>query len=120
MQDISFSKVKIGIFKRTDVVYALTQFTALAADLQLSSPQIMEGKICISELGGNVFRHGNGGRLCFSIRKARDYVMMICVTEDHGPGFESIAHSIKRGYSTKKSLGLGLFTVKQQAESLKI
>jgi len=120
MQDISFSKVKIGIFQRTDVVYALTQFAALAADLQLRSSQIMEGKICISELGGNVFRHGNGGRLCVSIRKARDYVMMICVTEDHGPGFENIAYSTKRGYSTKKSLGLGLFTVKQQAKSLKI
>ena len=61
-----------------------------------------------SELVRNMLRYGNGGTVLIEVvSRGRDSGIRLTF-EDEGPGIADIAVALKDGYSTGKSLGLGL------------
>ena len=61
-----------------------------------------------SELVRNMLKYGNGGiALIEVISQGRDNGIRLTFT-DKGPGIEDIALAMKDGYSSGKSLGIGL------------
>lgn len=61
-----------------------------------------------SELVRNMLKYGKGGKVTIEIiSKGRDNGVRL-VFEDKGPGIPDLNLALKDGYSTGKSLGLGL------------
>ena len=61
-----------------------------------------------SELVRNMLRYGNGGEVLIEIvSRGRDNGIRLTLT-DKGPGIADISLALKDGFSTGKSLGLGL------------
>ncbi len=61
-----------------------------------------------SELVRNMLRYGNGGKAAIEVvSRGRDNGIRL-VFSDKGPGIEDIPRAMQDGFSTGKSLGLGL------------
>jgi serine/threonine-protein kinase RsbT len=61
-----------------------------------------------SELARNMLRYANGGKVTIEvITKERDSGLRV-IFSDQGPGIGDIREAMKDGFSTGKSLGLGL------------
>jgi len=61
-----------------------------------------------SELVRNMLRYGNGGQVLIEvISRGRDNGIRLTF-KDEGPGIADLSLALKDGYSTGKSLGLGL------------
>ena len=61
-----------------------------------------------SELVRNMLRYGNGGKAAIEVvSRGRDNGIRL-VFSDKGPGIPDITLAMKDGYSTGKSMGLGL------------
>lgn len=61
-----------------------------------------------SELVRNMLRYGNGGEVLIEVvSRGRDNGIRLTF-KDEGPGIADISMALKDGYSTGKSLGLGL------------
>jgi len=61
-----------------------------------------------SELVRNMLRYGNGGNVLIEVvSRGRDSGIRLTFV-DQGPGIADISIALKDGYSTGKSLGLGL------------
>lgn len=61
-----------------------------------------------SELARNTLTHGKGGTLTISEIERDGRVGIKLVFEDRGPGIPDIGQALQDGFSTAKSLGLGL------------
>jgi serine/threonine-protein kinase RsbT len=61
-----------------------------------------------SEIGRNTLVHGMGGRMTLSEVSNDGQVGLQLVFEDSGPGIPDLAKAMTDGYSTAKSLGLGM------------
>lgn len=61
-----------------------------------------------SEMGRNTLVHGQGGSMTISELQAAARTGLQLVFEDSGPGILDIGQAMTDGFSTAKSLGLGL------------
>lgn len=61
-----------------------------------------------SELGRNTLVHGKGGVMTISELTRAGRAGLQLVFEDHGPGIADTARALTDGFSTARSLGLGL------------
>jgi serine/threonine-protein kinase RsbT len=73
-----------------------------------------------SELSRNMLRYGNGGRVLIEVvsRDRKNGIRLNFV--DKGPGIKDIPLAMKDGYSTGKSLGLGLPGAKRLVDEFDI
>ncbi len=61
-----------------------------------------------SELARNVWIHGGGGTATVEVFDAGGRTGVRMIFRDHGPGIIDLERVLQGGYSTAKSLGLGL------------
>jgi len=61
-----------------------------------------------SELGRNALVHGGGGSMAISEVHRDGRVGLMLVFEDQGPGIENVERAMTDGFTTAKSMGLGL------------
>jgi serine/threonine-protein kinase RsbT len=61
-----------------------------------------------SELARNTLVHGRGGKLTISEVQRDGRIGIKLVFEDTGPGIPDIERALQDGFSTAKSMGLGL------------
>lgn len=61
-----------------------------------------------SELGRNVLVHAGGGTAIVEEIMGSDRVGIRLIFRDQGPGIADVERALRGGYSTMKSLGLGL------------
>ena len=61
-----------------------------------------------SELGRNALVHGKGGAMRISELQSEGRVGLELVFQDQGPGIGDIDKAMTDGFSTAKSMGLGL------------
>jgi serine/threonine-protein kinase RsbT len=79
-----------------------------ATRLEYSSLERTKLVTAASELGRNTLVHGKGGSMTISelLRDGRTGLELLF--EDNGPGIADIDQALTDGFSTAKSLGLGL------------
>ena len=76
--------------------------------LEFSSLERTKLVTAASELGRNTLVHGLGGAMTMSELRKDARVGLQLLFEDSGPGIADIAQAMTDGYSSAKSLGLGL------------
>lgn len=75
----------------------------------------------VSELARNIIIHAVRGSISvYEITKINNIKGIKCVFEDRGPGIEDIEQAMKEGFSTSKSLGLGLGGAKRLCKEFHI
>ena len=71
----------------------------------------------VSELSRNIIKYAGQGTCEFDLLSGFGLTRVICTCRDHGTGIADVEAALTDGYSTGKTLGLGLPGVKWLADS---
>ena len=105
---IVLNKDKMAINKEQDVVPFRNRVKEYAVKIGMSIVNQTKLITAASELVRNMLKYAGGGETLIEVvSKGRDNGIRLAFT-DKGPGIKDIALAMKDGYSTGKSLGLGL------------
>jgi serine/threonine-protein kinase RsbT len=96
------------IAKEQDVVPFRNRVKEVAVKIKMGLVNQTKLITAASELVRNMLRYANGGRILIEVvSKGRNNGIRLTFT-DKGPGIADINMALKDGFSTGKSLGLGL------------
>jgi serine/threonine-protein kinase RsbT len=105
---VSLSKDLISVKKEQDVVLFRNRVKEVAVKIKMGLVNQTKLITAASELVRNMLRYADGGEVVIEIvTKGRDNGVRLTF-KDTGPGIADIKLAMKDGYSTAKSLGLGL------------
>lgn len=108
MMILSLSKDKIQVQKEQDVVLLRNRVREVALKIKMGLVNQTKLITAASELLRNMLRYGGGGECLIEVvTRGRDNGVRLTF-KDKGPGIPDIAAAMKDGFSTGKSLGLGL------------
>ncbi|RMH69690.1 MAG: anti-sigma regulatory factor [Gemmatimonadetes bacterium] len=109
----------IEINADADVMIAQIRARKFASALGFSKPEATAVAIVVSELSQNIVTYGHGGQITISSLHTSGVGLQIVAT-DHGPGIHNIEQALKDGFTTGKSLGIGLPAVKRLMDEFEI
>lgn len=105
---MTLSKNEMAVVKEQDVVPFRNRVKEHATKIKMGLVNQTKLITAASELVRNMLRYANGGKILIEIvSKGRDSGIRLTFT-DKGPGIKDIAQAMKDGYSTTRSMGLGL------------
>jgi serine/threonine-protein kinase RsbT len=102
-----------------DIVFVRRTARRFAVDLGFGLLEQTKMMTAASELARNTIVHGGGGTAFIETLEQVRRGMRITF-EDHGPGIPDIALAMTDGYSTRRTLGLGLGGAKRLVEEFSI
>lgn len=102
------TEVVIQVERELDVVGARQKGRQLAAGLGFSSTDQTLLATAISEVARNIVSYAGRGTVLLRTIEEGSRRGLLIVADDRGPGIENIELAMRDGYSTGKSLGLGL------------
>lgn len=105
---MQLEEVQVPINNETDVVVARQQGRQLGLKLGFSSSELTLIATAISEIARNIVSYAGSGSMTISIVDAMSRSGIQIIAKDDGPGIEDLPLALQDGYSTSKSLGLGL------------
>ncbi len=103
-----------NIKNRIEHQIIISKITKILNDLKVKNKDTVI--IIVSELATNILKYANKGKIKFEINK--DIVTIIAI--DNGPGIKDIDLALKEGFTSGKSLGLGLPSVKRLSHKMDI
>src|ERR1700744_2450983 len=105
---LSLSKDLVVINKEQDVILFRNRVKEFAQKIKMGLVNQTKLITAASELVRNMLRYADGGSITIEVvSKGRENGIRL-VFKDSGPGISDIPLAMKDGYSTGKSLGLGL------------
>lgn len=105
---LSLTKDSYQITTEQEVVLFRNRVKETAVRIKMGLTNQTRVITAASELGRNMLRYANGGTgLIEIVSRGRDNGLRLTFS-DKGPGIADVALAMKDGYSTGKSLGLGL------------
>ena len=105
---VTLSKDIMSIVKEQDVIPFRNRIKEYATKIGMSLVNQTKVITAASELVRNMLKYANGGKVYIEVvSKGRENGIRL-VFEDKGPGIPDISLALRDGYSTGKSLGLGL------------
>lgn len=105
---IVLNKDQVPVLREQDVVVFRNRVKEAATKIKMGLVNQTKLITAASELVRNMLRYGGGGRVLVEIvSRGRDNGVRLTFA-DEGPGITDISLAMKDGYSTQKSLGLGL------------
>lgn len=105
---IALNKEIIEITKEQDVVFFRQRLKEHAVKIGMSVLNQTKLITASSELVRNMLKYGGGGQICIEVINEKMQVGIRVTFEDKGPGIPDINKAMQDGFSTGKSLGLGL------------
>jgi serine/threonine-protein kinase RsbT len=105
---LSLSKDKIEVQKEQDVVFLKNRVKEVAVRIKMGLVNQTRLITAASELVRNMMRYANGGSCLIEVVSSGRINGIRLTFEDKGPGIPDIAAAMRDGFSTGKSLGLGL------------
>jgi serine/threonine-protein kinase RsbT len=100
--------VRVPIERDEDVVIARQKGRELAAQTGFSNTDRTIIALAISEIARNIVSYARRGEISMSQVSDGVRLGIQIVAEDEGPGIPDIELAMRDGYSTAKSLGVGL------------
>jgi serine/threonine-protein kinase RsbT len=102
------NEIHVPIQSDSDIVAARQQGRSFAAGLGFSPGDLTLIATAISELARNIVEYAQNGEIILrSLQKGTRRGLEI-VASDRGPGIADINLALQDGYSTRRSLGMGL------------
>src|ERR1700676_3016664 len=108
MMIVTLSKDEMTIIKEQDVVPFRNKVKECADNIRMGLVNQTKLITAASELVRNMLRYASGGKILIEIvSKERNNGIRLTFI-DKGPGIKDLSLAMKDGYSTNRSLGLGL------------
>jgi serine/threonine-protein kinase RsbT len=106
---IVLNKESIVIAKEHDTVFLRHRVTEYATKIKMGLVNQTKLLTAASELVRNMLRYAGGGNVLCEVVSASGLQTGIRLTfSDKGPGIKNVENAMRDGFSTGKSLGLGL------------
>ena len=105
---VILNKERMTIVREIDVIPFRNRIKEFAVKIGMGIVNQTKIITAASELARNMLKYANGGNVTIEVvSKGRENGIRLTFV-DEGPGIKDIALAMKDGYSTGKSLGLGL------------
>lgn len=101
-------EVHVPIDSDADILTARQQGRALAAQAGFAGSDLTVIATAISEVARNIVVYARRGIITLSVLEQGSRRGLLVVAQDEGPGIPDVALAMQDGYSTSRSLGLGL------------
>ena len=105
---IVLNKDLIVIEKEQDMILFRNRVKESATKIGMSILNQTKLITAASELVRNMFKYAGGGKALIEVITKNNITGIRITFEDKGPGIKDIKEAMKDGFSTAKSLGLGL------------
>jgi len=99
---------RLEIRSEHDILTARQRGRELAAEVGFSGSDLTIVATAISEIARNIVEYAGQGELAFTIVSEGQSRGILVVARDEGPGIPDVAQAMQDGYSSGRSLGLGL------------
>lgn len=103
-----------------DVLRARREGQELAAQLGMNAIEVIKVATAISEIACNAVVHAQAARIVLRLRQDGKKRGLTVVVEDQGPGIQDLAAAMRDGFSTVRSLGIGLPAAKRSMDEFDI
>jgi serine/threonine-protein kinase RsbT len=120
VRDRVVEETNVAVESDTDIVTARQRGRALAAKLGFSSSELTLIATAISELARNIILYAKRGKITLRLIERGDQGGIVVRACDQGPGIPDIRRVLQGGFSTSRSLGLGLSGVKRLMDEFEI
>ena len=117
---ISLNKEAFPIIKEQDVIFFRNRLKEMANRMGMSLVNQTKLITAASELVRNMLKYANGGRAIVEIVSLSNKTGMKITFEDKGPGIADIKQAMQDGYSSSRSLGMGLHGAKRLVNEFNI
>lgn len=98
----------IPIVRDTDVVAARLAARALASRVGFAGTDLVLIASAVSEVARNIVEYAGPGEVVLSVVQNRSRIGVQIIARDQGPGIADLSRALEAGFSTSRSLGLGL------------
>lgn len=110
----------IPIASDLDIIRARQTGRTEASKLGFSSTDLTLIATAISELARNIVMYAKQGEIVVRLVRSSERQGIIVIARDKGPGIADIRQTLQDGYSTSRSLGLGLPGVRRLMDEFEI
>ncbi len=101
-------EARLRIGSEHDILTARQRGRQLAAEGGFSGSDLTLIATAISEVARNIVEYAGHGEIVLSLLRNGDRQGILVVASDRGPGIPDVALALQDGYSSGRSLGLGL------------
>lgn len=98
----------IPIVRDTDVIAARQEARALASRVGFTGTDLVLIASAVSEIARNIVAYAGPGEVVLSVVQNRSRLGLQVIARDQGPGIADLSSALEKGFSTSRSLGLGL------------
>ena len=102
------AELVVPIEREADIVAARQKGRELAASAGFSSTDQTIIALAVSEIARNIVSYAQRGEISFTAYPGPGRRGLEIVARDQGPGIDNIELAMRDGYSTARSLGMGL------------
>jgi serine/threonine-protein kinase RsbT len=117
---VASQEITVPVNADIDIVTARQKGRELARDLGFTSTDLALIATAISELARNIILYANSGEILLSVVENGTRRGLKVVARDDGPGIPDIERALEEGFSTSRSLGLGLSGVRRLMDEFDI
>ena len=110
----------IPIASDLDIIRARQTGRTEASKLGFSSTDLTLIATAISELARNIVMYAREGEIIVRLIRTAEKQGVVVIARDQGPGIADIRQTLLDGYSTSRSLGLGLPGVRRLMDEFEI
>lgn len=113
-------ETRIPIGSDLDIIRARQIGRAEATGLGFSSTDLTLVATVISELARNIVMYAGEGEIILRPVRTAEKQGIVVIARDQGPGIADIGQALQDGYSTSRSLGLGLPGVRRLMDEFEV
>jgi serine/threonine-protein kinase RsbT len=117
---VSSEGAQVRVAHDGDVVVARQKGRELASQVGFAGSELTIIATAISEVARNIVVYADHGEITVSALGDGDRRGILVVARDNGPGIADVAQAMRDGFSTGKSLGLGLPGAKRLMDEFEI
>jgi serine/threonine-protein kinase RsbT len=99
---------RLPIRSEHDILSARQRGRELAATLGFVGSELTIVATAISEVARNIVQYAGQGEIVFAVAQNGESRGLVVVARDEGPGIADVGQAMQDGFSTGRSLGLGL------------
>jgi serine/threonine-protein kinase RsbT len=101
-------ELRVAVSREADIVTARQLGRELATKVGFAGSDLTLIATAISEVARNIISYAETGEILLGLASKDGRPGLSVVAQDHGPGIPDIDQAMQDGFSTGKSLGLGL------------
>jgi len=102
------AEASLVIVSEHDILTARHRGRELASEIGFTGSDLTVVATAISEIARNIVEYAEQGEMSFTVLTSPYGPGIVVEARDHGPGIPDLALAMTDGYSTGRSLGLGL------------